>query len=49
MATLSDNDVLMYITPFTMRCRYNAVNFLQHYHKMHPVARPDEVCDVFCG
>ena len=25
---------------YTMRCRYNAVNFLQNYHNGHPIARP---------
>ena len=24
----------------TMRCRCNAVNFLQNHHKIHPMARP---------
>ena len=28
--------------PYTWRCRYNAVNFLQNPHKRHPTARPWE-------
>ena len=26
--------------PIIVRCRYNAVNFLQSPHKIHPIARP---------
>ena len=25
---------------YTVRCRYNAVNFLTNIHKRHPIARP---------
>ena len=35
----------------TVRCRYNAVNFLPNPYKIHPIARPitGKVWDVFCG
>ena len=36
----------------TVRCRYNAVNFLTNIHTRYPIARPlgqGEVCGVFCG
>ena len=28
------------VNTYTVRCRYNAVNFLRHSHKIHPIARP---------
>ena len=31
----------------TVRCRYNAANFLQNPHNRHPIARPGGVCFDF--
>ena len=28
------------VMPYTVRCRYNAVNFLQNPHNRHPIAHP---------
>ena len=36
--THGDSIVLLY--EVTVRCRYNAVNFLTSIHKRHPIARP---------
>ena len=32
--------VVVPISPNTVRCGYDAVNFLQNHHKRHPIARP---------
>ena len=34
------NHTYMYSMHNTVRCCYNTVNFLQKFHKIHPVARP---------
>ena len=42
--------ILIYIYIYTVRCRYNAVNFLSNPHKIHPIARPlgrGMVCDLW--